>query len=87
MWLRASAGVGPGFFLAAGLLGLGSWLLPGSWQATIVPALIAFFPLWIGLICAALRFSSAARAWTWLTGLAILALGLLWLLQTRGWVA
>lgn len=87
MWTRASAGVVPGFFLAAGLLGLCCWLLPGAWQATLVPGLIAFFPLWIGLVCASLAFSGGARAWAWLTALAVLALGLLWWLQTSGAVA
>src|SRR3546814_6402406 len=37
-----------GFFLAAALVGLVGWALPGPWQSTIVPGLVAFFPLWIG---------------------------------------
>jgi hypothetical protein len=86
MWARAGAGVLPGFFLAAALIGLLGWLLPGSWESTMVAGLAAFFPLWIGVICAAFRFSSGRRAWLWLGGLALLALGLLWLLQTSGWV-
>ena len=86
MWARASAGVLPGFLLAAALVGLGCWLLPGAWQSTIVAGLLAFFPVWIGVICAAFRFPSGARAWGWLSALALLGLGLLWLLQLSGWV-
>jgi hypothetical protein len=86
MWARASAGVLPGFFLAAALVGLGCWLLPGAWQSTIVAGLLAFFPVWVGVICAAFRFPSGARAWGWLSALALLGLGLLWLLQLSGWV-
>ncbi|HXD35362.1 MAG TPA: hypothetical protein VN624_01835 [Rhodanobacter sp.] len=86
MWVRLSAGVLPGFFLAATLIGLVSWLLPGPWESTVVPGLLAFFPLWIGAICAACRFTSGKQAWGWLSALALLGLGLLWLLQTSGWI-
>lgn len=86
MWARASAGVLPGFFLAAALVGLVCWLLPGPWEPTMVPGLLAFFPLWIGLICAACRFPNGKHAWGWLSALALLGLGLLWLLQASGWV-
>ena len=86
MWARASAGVLPGFFLAAALVGLIGWLLPGPWESTMVAGLAAFFPLWIGVICAAFRFTSGARAWGWLSALALSGLGLLWLLQMSGWV-
>lgn len=86
MWARAGAGIMPGFFLAAALVGLLSWLWPGPWESTMVAGLVAFFPLWIGVICAAFRFSSGKRAWGWLSVLALSGLGLLWLLQTSGWV-
>jgi hypothetical protein len=86
MWARASAGIVPGFFLAAALVGLVSWLLPGSWESTMLAGLTVFFPLWIGVVCSAFRFSSGARAWGWLSALALSALGLLWLLQLSGWV-
>ena len=36
MWARASAGIVPGFFLSAALVGLASWMLPGPWQSTLV---------------------------------------------------
>lgn len=86
MWGRASAGVLPGFFAAAALLGLVCWLLPGSWQSTLVPGLLAFFPLWVGVICVSFRFSSGRHAWFWLGTVAVLGLGLLWTLQALDWV-
>jgi hypothetical protein len=86
MWARASAGVVAGFFLAAAVVGLVSWSLPGAWESTIVPGLLAFFPLWIGVICAAMRFDTERQAWAWLSALALSGLGLLWLLQTAGGV-
>ena len=86
IWARASAGVVPGFFFAAALVGLVCWLLPGPWESTIVTGLLVFFPLWIGVICAALRFSTGTRAWGWLSGLAVSGLALLWWLQWSGWV-
>ena len=86
MGARASAGVVAGFFLAAAVIGLISWSLPGAWESTIVPGLLAFFPLWIGVICAAMRFNTGRQAWTWLGALALSGLGLLWLLQAAGWV-
>lgn len=86
MWIKAGAGVLPGFFLASGIIGLLCWLPPGPWQSTMVPGTIAFFPVWIGVICAAFRFNRGALAWGWLTGLAIVTLGLLRVLQMTGWV-
>jgi len=86
MWARASAGIVAGFFLAASLLGLACWSLPGPWEATLVPGLLAFFPLWVGVACAAFRFASGARAWGWLGALALAGLGLLWLAQAAAWV-
>lgn len=86
MWARVSAGVLPGFFLAAALVGLVCWLPPGRWETTMVPGLLAFFPLWIGLICASLKFPSTRRAWLGLGGLALAGLSLLWTLQMSGWV-
>ncbi|MGY3040510.1 hypothetical protein ACVWWQ_002133 [Rhodanobacter sp. TND4EL1] len=86
MWARASAGAVPGFFFAAAVVGLVGWLLPGPWQSTTVTGLLAFFPLWVGVICAAFRFPSGKCAWSWLSALALMGLVLLWLLQTSGWV-
>lgn len=86
MWGRASAGVVPGFFVAAALVGWVGWLLPGPWEHTLVPGLVAFFPVWVGVICASFRFANGRRAWAWLSALAIPGLGLLHIAQSAGWV-
>jgi len=86
MWAKASAGIVPGFFLSAALIGLLCWLPSGPWQSNMMPGITAFFPLWIGVFCTAFRFNSARLAWGWLGALAIAATGLLWSLQLAGWV-
>lgn len=86
MWSRAGAGIVAGFFLAAALVGLVGWALPGRWQSTIVPGLVAFFPLWIGAAGAAFAFASGRRAWGWLGGLALACFAALWALRALEWV-
>jgi hypothetical protein len=86
MWARASAGVLMGFFVTAALVGLVCWSLPGPWQQTMVPGLVAFFPVWIGVTCASLLFANGKRAWLCLGALALSGLGLFWLLQSNGWI-
>jgi hypothetical protein len=86
MWARATAGIFPGFFLSAALVGLVTWLLPGNWEAAIVGGLIAFFPVWIGVIAASFQFSNGRHAWAWLSALALIAMGILWGLQWLAWV-
>lgn len=86
MWARTSAGVLPGFFLTATLIGLVGQALPGAWEQTLVPGLIAFFPAWISVICTSVLFRSGKQAWGWLSGLAVAGLGLLWTLQMSGWI-
>ena len=81
MWSRAGAGLVAGFFLAAALVGLVGWALPGPWQSTIVPGLVAFFPLWIGAAGVAFACASGRRAWGWLGGLALAGFALLWALR------
>ncbi|MGH8075160.1 MAG: hypothetical protein ACREO4_14015 [Lysobacter sp.] len=87
MWGRATAGALPGFVLAASLVALLGRLWPGPWQATLVPGMVAFFPLWIGMAAVAFRFRSGLRAWAWIGGSALATLAVLWLLQATGWVA
>jgi hypothetical protein len=86
MWARAVAGIVPGFLLSAGLVGLFTWALPGPWQSTVVPGVIAFFVVWIGVMAASFQFASGRRAWGWLGALAALSLGALWLLQWLQWI-
>lgn len=49
MWWRLLAGSVPGFSLSALMCGLLAYLPPGNWQQLWVPALLLFFPLWLGL--------------------------------------
>jgi len=86
MWARAIAGILPGFFLSAALVGLLTWLLPGKWETAIVGGLIAFFPVWMGVIAASFQFANGKRAWAWLSALALIAMGVLWGLQSLAWV-
>ena len=81
MWGRASAGAIAGFFLSAGLVGLGSWVLPGPWQSTLVAGILVFFALWMLVATGAFFFRSGRAAWGWLGGGAVASLGLLWTLQ------
>lgn len=86
MWARAMAGIFPGFFLSAALVGLVTWLLPGAWEKTLVAGIIAFFPVWMGVIGASFMFGNGKRAWLWLVTLALMATGALWGLQALQWV-
>lgn len=86
MWTRALAGIVPGFFLSAGLVGLVSWLLPGPWQATLVGGMLAFFPVWMVVAAAAFGFRDGRRAWFWLGGSALLSLAALWAMQALRWI-
>src|SRR3546814_11703149 len=85
MWSRAGAGLVAGFFLAAALVGLVGWALPGPWQSTIVPGLVAFFPLWIAAAGMAFGLGRGRRAWAWLGGLALACFPLLLELRALGW--
>ena len=84
MWARALAGVFAGFFLAAAVTGLLTWLPPGPWQNALVPSLIAFVPLWMLAALWAFSFRSALRAWLALAACAAAGFALLGLLRLAG---
>lgn len=86
MWARALAGIVPGFLLSAALVGLLTWSLPGPWQGTLVPGIVAFFAVWIGVMAASFQFANGKRAWAWLSVLALATQGALWVLQTLRWI-
>jgi hypothetical protein len=86
MWSRALAGVLPGFFLSAALTGLVSWSWPGPWQATVVPAITAFFPVWMIVMGSSFLFTTGKRAWAWLGAAALVGMGALWALQAMAWI-
>lgn len=81
MWARAFAGLVAGFFLAAAVTGLVTWLPPGPWQNALVPSLIAFVPLWMLAALWAFSFRSALRAWLVLAGSATAGFAVLGLLR------
>ncbi|HEL4298157.1 PEX28-32 family peroxisomal membrane protein [Stenotrophomonas sp. GD03930] len=84
MWARAFAGIFAGFFLAAAATGLVTWLPPGPWQNALVPALIAFVPLWMLAALWAFSFRRAGYAWLALAGSAVAGFGVLGLLRMAG---
>ncbi|HFK2919818.1 hypothetical protein [Stenotrophomonas beteli] len=84
MWARAFAGLIAGFFLAAAVTGLVTWLPPGPWQNALVPSLIAFVPLWMLAALWAFSFRSALRAWLVLPGSAAAGFAMLGLLRLAG---
>jgi hypothetical protein len=86
MWARATAGIVPGFFLSAAIVGLVSWLLPGPWQSTLVAGGLVFFPVWVGLFCAGFQFRSGVRAWVAYSLASVLGLAALALLRHLHWV-
>lgn len=86
IWARALAGIIAGFFLAAGVVGVIAWCLPGPWQSTLVASALAFFPAWMLAATASFLFADGKRAWLWLSAAAAVAFGLLWLTQRLQWV-
>lgn len=84
MWARAFVGLIAGFFLAAAVTGLVTWLPPGPWQNALVPSLIAFVPLWMLAALWAFSFRSALRAWLVLPGSAAAGFAVLGLLRLAG---
>lgn len=86
MWSRALAGIIAGFFLAAGIVGVISWSLPGPWGSTLVGGALAFFPLWMLAAAGSFLFANGVRAWCWLGGMAVLSFALLHGLRMFGWV-
>ena len=86
MWARATAGIVPGFFLSAAIVGLVSWLLPGPWQSTLVAGGLVFFPVWVGVFCAGFQFRNGLRAWVVYSLASVLGLAVLALLRHLQWV-
>lgn len=86
MGSRVLAGLVPGFFATAAIVGLICWGLPGPWPSTIVAGIIGFVPLWMGVLAASFAFASARRAHAVWSAMALAGFALLWLLRAQGWV-
>jgi hypothetical protein len=84
MIARCLAGTLLGFPLAALLLALLLYVLPGHGQALLIPAMILFFPLWTAFMAIAYMFRSGPRAWLVMGSANIVVFAALWLLRLPG---
>ncbi len=78
---RCAAGVILGLPLSIAVIGTVILAWPGSSEGVIVPMLVLFFPLWIGVMAVAFLFRSGLRAWSWLGAGNLAAFALLWLVR------
>jgi hypothetical protein len=76
---RCLAGAVLGFPLAAWLLALFLHWLPGHGQDWLIPVLLLFFPLWVGVMAGSYMFRNGARAWLALGAANGAVFTLLWL--------
>lgn len=74
-WL---AGTLLGLPLATALCTLAVLWLPGGWWGGVMALVLAFFPVWVGIICGSLFFRSSRAAWLWLAGANLAGFGALW---------
>lgn len=79
MIARCLAGTLLGFPLSGMLLALCLFWLPQHGQAWLIPVLLLFFPLWIGVMAASYMFRSGTRAWLALAAANGALFVLLWL--------
>lgn len=79
MLARTFAGAVLGFPLSIAIVALAIWLWPGSSESAVIPLLVLFFPLWIGVMACTFLFRSGLRAWGWLVAANILAFAALFL--------
>ncbi|MES2259422.1 MAG: hypothetical protein V4724_12915 [Pseudomonadota bacterium] len=69
--------------LAVALVGLAA-LLSGNQQRDTLPALLMFFPAWVGAMALAFLFRNGLRAWLWMGGATLLGFGLMYGLKASG---
>jgi hypothetical protein len=84
MIARCLAGTVLGFPLAGMLLALLLQVLPGHGQDWLIPVMLLFFPLWLGVMAASYLFRSGRRAWLVLGAAGGAAFALLWLSRHFG---
>jgi len=85
MWGKSFAAVFLAPLLAVALVGIVALLSPSPQRDTL-PALLMFYPVWIGVIAVTFLFKSGARAWLWLGGATALGFGLLYAIKASGLV-
>lgn len=86
MWAKSLAAALLGLPLTAALIGLVSLSWPGGSASVTLAWLLLSFPVWIGLMAAALASRSGLRAWLWMGGASLLGYGLLHGLKSLGWI-
>jgi hypothetical protein len=78
MLAKTFAGILLGLPLALALVAVAIWVWPGSSESVAMPFLVAFFPVWTGIMGGTYMFRSGARAWAWLAAANLAAFGALW---------
>ncbi|MGF6711064.1 hypothetical protein QFZ41_002028 [Luteibacter sp. W1I16] len=66
MLAKTFAGILLGLPLSMALVAVAIWIWPPSSESVVIPMMVIFFPLWIGIMAATFLFRSGARAWAWL---------------------
>jgi hypothetical protein len=61
MKLRLCAAVVLSLPLSIALAGALAWVMPGGWHRSAIPAMVLFFPLWIGMLCSAFVLPTTTR--------------------------
>lgn len=79
MLAKTFAGILLGLPLSMALVSVAIWIWPHSSESVVIPLMVAFFPLWIGIMAATFLFRSGARAWAWLALANLAAFGALFL--------
>jgi hypothetical protein len=82
MLAKTFAGILLGLPLSIALIAVTIWVWPGSSEAVTLPVMMAFFPLWIGIMAGTYMFRSGVRAWAWLAVANLGAFGALWLAKS-----
>jgi hypothetical protein len=77
MLARTFAGIVLGLPLSLALIALCIWLWPGGSESVTMPLLVAFFPVWTGVMAATYLFRNGTQAWAWLALANLAAFGAL----------
>jgi len=79
MLARTFAGILLGLPLSMAIVSVAIWVWPRSSESVVIPMMVIFFPLWIGIMAATFLFRSGMRAWAWLAVANVAAFGALFL--------
>lgn len=79
MLAKTFAGIVLGLPLSMALVAVAIWLWPHSSESVVIPMMVIFFPLWIGIMAATFLFRSGVRAWAWLAAANLAAFAALFL--------